>query len=67
MTQHRITVAMALVLALAFTGLAAAQGTTGSINGRVSDASGNPLPGVTVSLTAPGLPGTKTTITSSQR
>ena len=34
--------------------------TTGSINGKVSDATGGVLPGVTVTITSPSMQGTRT-------
>jgi outer membrane receptor protein involved in Fe transport len=43
---------------------AQAQSTTGTISGRVSDAQGLPVPGVTVTATSPNLQGTRETVTS---
>ncbi len=43
---------------------AAAQSTTGTISGRVVDAQGLALPGVTVTATSPNLQGTRETVTS---
>jgi len=43
---------------------ASAQSTTGTISGRVVDAQGLPIPGVTVTLTSPNLQGTRETVTS---
>lgn len=40
--------------------------TTGSINGRVSDASGAVLPGVTVTVSSPSMQGTRTAVTDAQ-
>lgn len=37
--------------------------TTGSIEGRITDSSGSPLPGVTVEATSPSLQGTRTNVT----
>ena len=45
--------AVLLALALAFTGVAAAQETTGTVTGRVVDAQGLAIPGATVTLTGP--------------
>ena len=42
----------------------AAQSTTGTISGRVSDSQGLALPGVTVTATSPNLQGTRETVTS---
>lgn len=53
------------VLCLSFwIGSAAAQTTTGTISGRVLDAQGLPLPGVTVSAASPNLQGVRETVTS---
>ena len=40
--------------------------TTGSINGKVSDASGGVLPGVTVTIASPSMQGTRTDVTNAQ-
>jgi hypothetical protein len=40
--------------------------TTGSLNGRVTDASGGVLPGVTVSATSASLQGARTTVTNEE-
>lgn len=45
---------------------AAAQQTTGEITGRVADASGGVLPGVTVILRSDGVAGTQTTVSSGE-
>ncbi|MGE0862784.1 MAG: carboxypeptidase regulatory-like domain-containing protein [Vicinamibacterales bacterium] len=59
---------MALAIALTFAGSAFAQGggasSTGTIQGRVTDAQGAVLPGVTVTATSPALLGAQTTVTS---
>jgi hypothetical protein len=57
-----------LVLALALTSVAGAFGqtvstTTGAINGKITDASGAIMPGVTVSITSPSMQGTRTDVT----
>jgi hypothetical protein len=49
---------------LATDSVAAAQSTTGTISGRVTDAQGLLLPGVTVTVESPNLQGTPTTVTS---
>ncbi len=43
---------------------AAAQAPTGNISGRVFSSDGQPLPGVTVSVTSPNLQGTRTAVSS---
>ena len=40
--------------------------TTGSLNGRIADASGGVLPGVTVTATSPALQGMRTTISNEE-
>ncbi len=59
---------LGLLVALSFSAQAFAQGggasSTGTIQGRVSDAQGAVLPGVTVTATSPALLGAQTTITS---
>jgi len=66
MTGHILrSVIRLLVVSWLSAGVAFAQatGTTGSINGRVSDASGGVLPGVTVSVKSPSMMGVQTSIT----
>ncbi|MGH9312608.1 MAG: TonB-dependent receptor [Vicinamibacterales bacterium] len=58
------TRAMLVVLVLGPATPAAAQRTTGTIAGTVSDATGAVLPGVTVTLRSDAVPGTPTTVTS---
>ena len=53
--------ALLLVFALALTGAAAAQETTGSIGGRVVDPQGLPVPGATITIT--GAQGARTMVT----
>ena len=59
---------LALAIAVAFAGSAFAQGggasSTGTIQGRVADAQGAVLPGVTVTATSPSALGAQTTVTS---
>lgn len=57
-----VIVTVAAVLALA--GATAAQSTTGTISGRVVDAQGLAVPGVTVVASSPNLQGTRETVTS---
>src|SRR5262245_55897297 len=61
-------IAMTFVLVLSFSALASAQGggasSTGTIQGRVTDAQGAVLPGVTVTATSPALLGNQTTVSS---
>ncbi len=60
-------VAFVLVLhvaALAAPAFAQVSATTGSINGKVSDATGGVLPGVTVTIASPNMQGTRTDVTS---
>ena len=53
-----------LSLAVALAADAAAQTTTGTISGRVADAQGLPLPGVTVTAASSNLQGIRTAATS---
>jgi len=57
------SVAMLLALMLAMAGIATAQETTGAVRGRIVDAQGLPVPGVTV--TATGTQGVKTAVSDS--
>src|SRR5919109_1636878 len=56
--------AVVLALALAFTGTAAAQVTTGTVAGRIVDAQGLAVPGATVTLTGPQ--GARTFVTDAE-
>ncbi len=56
--------ALLVAFALAVTGLAAAQETTGTISGRLVDAQGLAVPGATVTATGPQ--GARTTVTDSE-
>ena len=61
-----VVLGLVLVLALVFTGMAAAQGIqTGTLSGVVKSADGAPLPGVTVTLKSPALQGEHTAVTDS--
>jgi outer membrane receptor protein involved in Fe transport len=62
--RHRLALGFGLVLLLASATSALAQRTTGTIVGTVSDESGAILPGVTVTLSGPGVAGTPTTVTT---
>ena len=67
--MNRLTTGLlALLIALAFSAPAFAQGggasSTGTIQGRVADAQGAVLPGVTVTATSPSALGVQTTVTS---
>ena len=53
-----------LLVCLSAVSPAAAQSTTGTISGRVTDAQSLSLPGVTVTLTSPNLQGTREAVTS---
>ncbi len=53
-----------VIAVLVTAGVAHAQSTTGTISGRVNDAQGLPVPGVTVTATSPTLQGTRETVTS---
>jgi outer membrane receptor protein involved in Fe transport len=59
---HRISAIVAG--ALLWTGLAAAQSTTGTISGKVMDAQSLAVPGVTVSVASPSLQGIRVVVTS---
>ncbi|MGE0866028.1 MAG: carboxypeptidase-like regulatory domain-containing protein, partial [Vicinamibacterales bacterium] len=68
MRLPRLTGWLFLIYALAVTVPAFAQGggasSTGTIQGRVTDAQGAVLPGVTVTATSPSMPGVQTAVTS---
>src|SRR5258705_9240928 len=64
----RRVLALAAMIVLS-AGAAAAQSigaTTGSLNGRVTDASGGVMPGVTVTAMSPALQGDRTTVTNDE-
>jgi outer membrane receptor for ferrienterochelin and colicin len=56
--------ALALTVVLLSAGIAAAQSTTGTISGRVSDSQERAVPGVTVTVESPNLQGVRTSVTS---
>src|SRR6185436_3431417 len=62
------TLAIALVIGLVLPGTSAAQGggasSTGTIQGRVADATGAVLPGVSVTATSPSMIGAQTQVTN---
>ena len=60
----RVKVLIATVCLALLAGVAGAQVPTGTISGRVLDQSGDPVPGVTVTATSPGLQGVRTAVTS---
>src|SRR5678816_1434424 len=62
--MHARVSALLLAFVLACTGLASAQGTTGTISGRIVDAQGLAVPGATVTVTGPQ--GTRTAVTDSE-
>ena len=63
--MHAMKKALFAVLVLvAVAASATAQSTTGTISGRVVDAQGLAVPGVTVTATSPALQGTRETVTS---
>lgn len=60
----RFTVSLALLaLLIPGMGLAQTSSTTGALIGRVTDTSGSPLPGVTVTVSSPNLQGTRSVVT----
>src|SRR5436190_23407672 len=61
--MHARVSALLLAFVLDCTGLAIAQGTTGTINGRIVDSQGLAVPGVTVTVTGPQ--GMRTAVTDS--
>ena len=62
--MRRLTLLCTLFVLLALPLTALAQRTTGDIRGVVTDESGAVLPGVTVTLRGPGVPGAPTTVTN---
>src|SRR4029434_2181920 len=62
--MHARVSTLLVAFVLACTGLATAQGTTGTISGRIVDAQGLGVPGVTVTVTGPQ--GTRTAVTDSE-
>jgi hypothetical protein len=64
--MKRIVAFVVALSALAAPTLAQVSATTGSINGKVSDATGGVLPGVTVTISSPNMQGTRTDVTDQQ-
>jgi hypothetical protein len=62
--MRSMTLALILAPTLLSSAVAAAQSTTGTITGRVSDPQGLTAPGVTVTASSPNLQGTRFTVTS---
>ncbi len=64
MNRSLKAIGFALLLAMAFSAAAMAQGIpTGRLSGRVTDSDGNGVPGVTVEVTSPALQGMRATVT----
>jgi hypothetical protein len=64
--MKRIVAFVFTVVAAAAPALAQVSATTGSINGKVSDATGGVLPGVTVTISSPSMQGTRSDVTDAQ-
>jgi hypothetical protein len=64
--MKRIVAFVVALTAFAVPALAQVSATTGSINGKVSDATGGVLPGVTVTISSPNMQGTRTDVTDQQ-
>ena len=64
--MKRIVAFVVILLAPGFLAPASAQvsATTGAINGKVTDATGGVLPGVTVTVASPNMQGTRSDVTS---
>lgn len=60
------SLSVAFVLGLATGALGQVAGTTGAVNGRVSDESNAVLPGVTVTISGPAMMGTQVAVTNEQ-
>ena len=63
MARIGVVVLCTFLAGLASPALAQVSTTTGSINGKVSDATGGVLPGVTVTVASPNMQGTRSTVT----
>ena len=64
MKRFKKAVGLALLFAFVASGVAVAQGIpTGRLSGRVSDAEGNGVPGVSVEVSSAALQGVRTTVT----
>src|SRR5262245_7019519 len=64
--RHSIRGVLVGLLLLTAAGALNAQGTTGSINGTISDNTGAVLPGVTVTASGPAIMGVQTAATNAQ-
>src|SRR5262249_59556548 len=64
-SMHARVSALLLAFVLACTGLASAQGTTGTISGRIVDAQALAVPGATITVTGPQ--GARTAVTAPAR
>jgi outer membrane receptor protein involved in Fe transport len=62
----RLLVTALLIASMAVPVLFAQTSTTGAIEGKITDSSGAPLPGVTVEITSPQLQGTKTEVSDAK-
>ncbi len=63
MVRNRVVGLCLVALCLATPTLAQVSSTTGAINGKVSDATGGVLPGVTITIVSPAMQGTRTAVT----
>ena len=61
--RHVVVVALLLFAGWSAPAFAQVSATTGAINGKVSDATGGVLPGVTVTVASPSMQGTRTDVT----
>ena len=66
MVGTRVTIVILLLAGLPAPALAQVSATTGAINGKVSDATGGVLPGVSVTIASPSMQGTRTDVTNVQ-
>ena len=62
----RLLMAVLLIASMAAPVLVAQTSTSGAIEGKITDSSGAPLPGVTVEVTSPNLQGTKTEVSDAK-
>ena len=62
--MRNVVAVVLLLCGLAVPSFAQVSATTGSINGKVSDATGGVLPGVTVTIASPNMQGTRSDVTS---
>ncbi len=64
MIKNSIKILMVLLLVIGLTSIANAQRLQGSVNGKVSDAEGNALPGCTITLEGPNMQGQMTFVST---